>query len=1479
MALGAGILFHIDTRLARRAIASELSNRVSDLLVSNLVIEDIESISTDRLLVSRAALLDHRGNVVFEVQGLDARFELLDVLSGALAQDGVRVVVPDVRVHHVRFELTRDEELGELTVATAFDLKSENEEATAAPVFVALPAITAESAEVRANLPGLEQARAHVGHLVASLDVSPERTRLLLSSKHTRVTDVLPRPIVGKIRGDLRFPGPIKGSIDVRAGKAPVSGAFRVDDGILGLELRSEDLSPDAMLELVGAWPLSAPVRFSARARGPLASMSLEVTGRSDNTELLAEGQLALEPSLGAKLDVRTERLDLRLFAAGAPETSLSARADVEIRVEDDVRVRANGTVAATQLSGYPIPALGVHASYADESLRATITSQDRRLPASIEVGLTPEGRLDWAAMVKYVPLAALAPYGVAAGGWATARAEGSVADRRLAARFAASGRSVELDGARLASAKVRGRVQGPLDTPGALRFDVRAKGNGLAAGAVNLRSVEAVARGSLGDASVSIGARSEDGVELRASGRLALGNGVVARDLRVHSERAGLKASLEAKRAVLEEDHVEVQEIALRSNAGRLSGSVTWSPTRRAIDVTATDVDVAKTLEAFGIPAGGFSGEVNARVDVTEAGRRRSGRASLSIRQGAIPSLGNIEAELEARFHESTIHTAATARIGVLLDGTVLTQVRVPGSITDRRALEKATGRATLRLSKLDLHRIGERFLAQTGLSLAGTASGALTLIRTDPALPPTTTYEIETRDLLVRRASEEGEAPDGVRLDIRSRGRMQPTSASQLSLDVVDGEGAWIKALAEPALGVREVLELLRSGAAERLLDTPVRARIDAFPRPLAILGDVAGRTRARFQALLGVTGTLRHPELNGSVSIRELEVPGLREQPAAMTIAFQYAGDREAYTFEGLALLSGHERAQVGATGHLGWPDEGLARTWSARGHAIVDRFDLGRFSPFLDLPLTGTGSARLSFDVGDGRLDADSTVSLDSISIDGHGVGNASARVSIRDGRTRAQLSVAEERSILELSANARLAWKDGGPNLDSEYGGAIEARARDFDLVAISPFLRGLFRRLSGLFNCRARIQWEPRTSAVGDSTLDIDATLTDGTLELAAAGGLIENIQARATTSVDGRVVELALSGSARSRKPNIRAKAKARFAGLRPTTVKAQLRVDHFPLVSGGVPTATATVAPDAPPIQLTVEQRDETDRLDLTIPDLEIGLPDTTRTRLIGLEPDPAVTILERRQPPEPQDRVETPSKGPALFIRLGKSVRLKKSELLVFLEGQLQINPSGTLKGKIVFPEGGVVPALGNVFRIRRGMIRFDDEPAKAGDIFVEASTQTPDGTDVLLQVAGTLDAPSIRLVSDPPQPEAEIIALLLGVQPEDAYTQQGQAQSVGGAALALAMNQLLQGSPLSGLQFGTGQTREGESVTTASARVGRKVWVEGRSVRSSQSSLNPEDRVSGVVDWRFAPNWSLRTQFGQVSGVELRWSRRY
>jgi autotransporter translocation and assembly factor TamB len=208
---------------------------------------------------------------------------------------------------------------------------------------------------------------------------------------------------------------------------------------------------------------------------------------------------------------------------------------------------------------------------------------------------------------------------------------------------------------------------------------------------------------------------------------------------------------------------------------------------------------------------------------------------------------------------------------------------------------------------------------------------------------------------------------------------------------------------------------------------------------------------------------------------------------------------------------------------------------------------------------------------------------------------------------------------------------------------------------------------------------------------------------------------------------------------------------------------------------------------------------------------------------------------------------------------------------------VRAELTVLPDGRLDGTVTLPPGGVVPALGQTFRITRGVITFKRQEAKDGSLAIEAATRAADGTMIELAVSGTVSDPDVAFRSDPPRSKNEIVALLLGLQTNATNSSDGDA--LGRTAMALAMNRLVEGSALSGLQFGAGKTTEGEAVTSVSMRVADKIWVEGRTVKGSSTSINQDERVSGVVDWRFAPSWSLRTQLGGISGVELRWSLSY
>ena len=140
-------------------------------------------------------------------------------------------------------------------------------------------------------------------------------------------------------------------------------------------------------------------------------------------------------------------------------------------------------------------------------------------------------------------------------------------------------------------------------------------------------------------------------------------------------------------------------------------------------------------------------------------------------------------------------------------------------------------------------------------------------------------------------------------------------------------------------------------------------------------------------------------------------------------------------------------------------------------------------------------------------------------------------------------------------------------------------------------------------------------------------------------------------------------------------------------------------------------------------------------------------------------------------------------------------------------------------------------------------------------------------------MFVEVVGRLDHfEEPRLYSDPPLPKDQIWALLLGGTTDE--------EQSGSAASAYALNRILQDTPLSKLQITSGSTRRGEAVQTASYQLSERIWIDYRAVTANERSLiEGTTQSTGVVDWRFHPDWDLRGEFGQAFGLEIRWRYRY
>ena len=1478
-----GVVLHLRTSAGRRLVARETSALVSSLLVAGLRIERIDVLSPTRLFVSRATLLDRLGQPVLRAEELDVHFGLATLLGGIFGEHEVRVVLPEVRAKHVAVWLLRDPESGGLTFETAFDTRAPKSPGPPSkPIVVRLPHIEVESASVATNLPGIEHVTARVAHLAAALDVSSSGVVLGLKSNDTRVTKLFARDATGRLDGELRFPGMTRAELVGHVGRVPLVARAGFQGATLELAASTSGLEPEPMRELFPAWPLLAPVQASAEARGALDAMQARVTGSVGGAKLTGSGTLALAPRVESELGVHVEDFDLRALDANAPATALDVDAKVRLALgSDGLEVHASGTLPESKLGALAVPPLRAEVSYARGKVGGAARVLEPGLETDVTFEVQPDGKLGFEAKAANLELKALGRYGVAAEGRAAASARGSLTGGRLNVELDTTLSAPRTGPVRADKVVARAHLEGPVKQPERLSLSLSANGQGLDAGGVRLSTFRTSARGTLDKQDWVVEGTSSDGGTFEASAAVAPRAGPAVSDVRVTSRRGNAEATVTAGRVVVEAGGLTIEDLALAAGKGGVHGSIAVRGGKRVIDLTITDLDVARLLASFGLAASGVAGRLDGRVHIEEQGAARTGHAQVELRGGAVPPLEGIAASAVVDFADDGVTGHADLSVREMVSAKLEASGRLERSVLDPRAFREMTGEATLATSNLDLERLGKAFLAAAGIELAGRAAGKLKVTRLDPQASPTFSYELQTHDLRLSKRDDEG---SGLRLDIDSAGELFAPKGSRLALELVDSQGPWIATTIEHALDGDAFARLDAKELARALLDAPVNARVTAYRRPLKMLG-VAGTSalEGTIAAEVAVTGTPRTPEVQASFDVVGAPL-GPKIPAPELAVLLTYSAAKEKYSLE--AHTKGERRVvELASSGHFGWFSRGLGKDWSAAGEAKVVDLALVRVARVVNVPLEGSIGGNVWFDIDQQHFDAKGDLEVKELSVDRHVLGSGAGRLRVADGQAEATLAVARGTAGFDVLGRAGIAWGDGGLSVDGKRPGMLRVTARDFDLASLAPLVRSTARRVTGRMNGRAEVEWGGSGKRAGATTLRANATVRDGTMSLVAGGGLLQNIDAQALADGSGPV-RVTFSGAARSRQPNLKGTAALTFDGPRFKRLDAKLGLDGFPLLYDGILMGRATTGATAPKLEVVVAATENGQLVDVSIPALEVKLPEATDKALIALDDDPAIEIHDAALEPEDERQTLRSDGTTTLKVRLGQKVVVKRGALEVPVSAELTVLGDGRLDGTLTLRPGGVVPALGQTFRITRGVITFKKVEAKEGIMAVEASTRAADGTAIELTITGTVQDPDFAFRSDPPRSQNEIVALLLGIQSDttaatrtNPNTKTSDGGQLGRTAMALAMNRLLEGSPFSALQFGAGETSEGEAVSSISMRVASKVWVEGRTVKGTTTSINPNERVSGVVDWRFAPSWSLRTQLGEISGVELRWSLRY
>lgn len=740
------------------------------------------------------------------------------------------------------------------------------------------------------------------------------------------------------------------------------------------------------------------------------------------------------------------------------------------------------------------------------------------------------------------------------------------------------------------------------------------------------------------------------------------------------------------------------------------------------------------------------------------------------------------------------------------------------------------------------------------------------------------------------------------GVDVDVNIACATDPREHVSVTASARDAAGALVTLQIDSDVGYGRLLDG-RMGDGVWLEETPFTLhaaipsrRIDGLPRSLGL-----PRAQGRVSADLLVEGTARTPTLTLDAALAGLSIERTPLQaPFTTKLVARYDGKTAvahlAIDQSTTRLLKGVVEAEIAMEDVLRQPS-GKPLPWTASADVELGPLPLDILQAVLPAKIEGLANGRIQLE----RLQQDASLDVD-VSVDGLVVGGIEHRVArlevkAKDGLFDGRLRLVQPSGSLEADARVGIDW--GArllPLVKADRRFDVGLRARSFRLRAVEPFVASTFHRLDGRLDGSVHLSSAAIQEALRSGGATGKLVLERGRMELAAAGGQLDDV--RATVRLDERGILRLEDVFARGQTGEVRAAGLVTFGG--PTffhTARLDVVVPTrrpMPLLIQGEHLADVAgrVKVDA-----SFRDRGEELRVDVDIPRLVVTLPDRLPDgvqKLDDIDRARVGTVRNGRFVPLPLDAPDPAAEAtPSAFrTRVDIHVRDATIEMGDMLRTQLTGNPTLVLEdGETVMAgaitiRGGRVDIKGRLFEIERGTITFGDDPANP-DVILTASWEAPDGTRVYADFAGPLQTGKVTLRSNPPRSRDEIIALVVfgrveGYQPggERADTTTQAVGAAGGFATR-GLNKAL--DDITSLEI---RTRVDTSSSTnpkpeLEVQISQEVAVKISYILGELAPGQAADKTFATVDWNFEHDWSLETTVGDKASttVDMIWEHLY
>lgn len=933
----------------------------------------------------------------------------------------------------------------------------------------------------------------------------------------------------------------------------------------------------------------------------------------------------------------------------------------------------------------------------------------------------------------------------------------------------------------------------------------------------------------------------------------------------------------LEAPAHVSIADGVEAGPLALVAQDQRLALQVKTAGGRIDALADLKNLDLGRLPRAV-VPASlGLSGRLDARATATGRSASPDADATLTLRDGAVKTLKNLQLGARARY----VRDRASGTFDLKSDvATAKASFDVPVKGLQKQTNETLS--ASLDVDGIVLEALGP--LLETGLPAKGRASVHLTAEGT--AAKPRVTVHAEAAEAVWVLEGE----------------RFVPID--RLTLDVIpDGNGALAVTLnarafeADVAARVTTPLtaEALRANppSAETVKTMPVRLEAAVQGLKLRAL-EGANLLQPGWQGAVSVSvvakGTLLSPDATGQVTLEQ--VGSGRIKPIDAQVSFE-AG-RDTTQVKVSAKRPNARLADVTATAWapletVADPEKLAGIRFSGTG--AVGPFTLGdvlnpnpdetqpRGSVKADLELEGTLAGPKARVRGQLEEVAFGKVALGKANL-AYDYEQALSKLAVTlfTGSGRLQARGALTLDLSQPAVLKGLDWKNAPV--------ALEVKSDGLDLAF-----------LSGAHESVPRVE----------GRLDMNANVK-GTLGLPQLAGSVELTKGRVAAAGFGEYRELELKATGRDdavKLEKLFAKAGAGWASLHGgATKRGESWVLHlegdsqsFPIVTDDQLKASASIEGVKIDGLLTA---DLIDIREVRVPRAVIELPEVKGKELQDLERPESIVLVRNGVPVtskgkkklaaakgEPAPEQKAPARTIRIAVQAEKNIWVKGSDVNVEIglsdPFRIEIAEQAQLSGEVRVKRGRL-DVIGRRFDLDpASFVRFAGLATRANVNVVATHENEREGVTVFATVTGQLPQFNIRLTSNPPLSDSDIFALLatgrrtLKQGGSAAITNDQVASVLGSLAASQLKSTLGKKLPLDVLSIETGSAGLKGSRVEGGKYLNDDIYV-GVEARVGADRYKGENSVAARIEYQFVPHWTAEAYGGDAAyGADLVWSR--